>query len=137
MMSSLDIALGNAIRTARKRNCMTIEMLAKRINKSNAYISKIENGIISIELDVLHQISTVINEPVLELLKKSEYIPDHQNYHYTVLEKQFISFIEMINSNMHYNIDIYKISRKDMEQSLWYLDGVVELLNKKYPGKEV
>lgn len=132
MMNGSKIALGSAIKLARKRNRMTIEMLGNRLGKSSAYISRIENGTTNIELETLEKLSNILNTPLIQLLTDSSYLQDEKSAYYQSLEKDFTTFIETTNKNMYYNIDIPRISSQDMDLSLWTIDSLLHVLNKKY-----
>ena len=60
-MSEINVEIGKKIRNFRKNQKMTIEELAKLINKSKATVSKYEKGEIIIDIVTLYEIAVYVN----------------------------------------------------------------------------
>lgn len=69
---SLERALGNQIRTIRKRQDLSVAELAGAAGISNGMLSKIENGGISASLSTLQAISTALQVPLSSLFASFE-----------------------------------------------------------------
>ncbi|WP_352407261.1 helix-turn-helix domain-containing protein [Acetoanaerobium noterae] len=67
-MSEINVEIGKKIRNFRKNQKMTIEELAKLINKSKATVSKYEKGEIIIDIVTLYEIADVLQLHVEQLL---------------------------------------------------------------------
>jgi transcriptional regulator with XRE-family HTH domain len=67
-MSNISIEMGNKIRNFRKKQKMTIEELAKIINKSKATVSKYEKGEIVLDIEILYDIADALQLHVEQLL---------------------------------------------------------------------
>ena len=63
--------IGERIKKERKRNEMTQETLAERLNVSIGYVSQVERGITKISLDLLGAISAILNCDVAYFISKS------------------------------------------------------------------
>ncbi len=73
--------IGGRIRKAREDKGITQELLAERIDVSNAYISKIERGKTAVNLDNLDKICTALNISIEFILKGTSTAADdpHRN----------------------------------------------------------
>lgn len=65
------IKTGEQIRTFRLAMGISLQEFANRIHKSKSTASKYENGLISIDLDTLYDISEVLGVPLFKLLASS------------------------------------------------------------------
>lgn len=63
-MHSLSKQAGTAVREYRKIRKMSLEQLARMIQKSRSTVAKYETGEISMDLDTLYEISQALNAPV-------------------------------------------------------------------------
>ena len=63
--------IGNRIKTERKKQGITQEVLAERLDVSIGYISQVERGITKISLDLLGKISSVLKCNVADLISES------------------------------------------------------------------
>lgn len=63
-MHSLSKQAGTAVREYRKIRKMSLEQLARMIQKSRSTVAKYETGEISMDLDTLYEISQALNVPV-------------------------------------------------------------------------
>lgn len=66
-MGSISKHVGERIRQARKTRGMTLQQLADSIHKSRASMSKYENGEITLDIQTLHEISSVLQVPLASL----------------------------------------------------------------------
>jgi transcriptional regulator with XRE-family HTH domain len=64
--------IGKRIRKFREERKMTLEDLAKKLDKSTSYISKWENGKKPINLDNLHKIAEALDVDVTQLFPNKE-----------------------------------------------------------------
>ena len=67
-MSTYSKIIGNNIRIFRRARRMTLETLAERIHKSKATVGKYEQGAISIDVDTLGEIASVLGVSPSQLL---------------------------------------------------------------------
>lgn len=67
-MKEISIHVGKRIRLYRKMKNMTIEVFAKRINKSKATVSKYENGDIAIDIETLFIIAQALDVSLAQLI---------------------------------------------------------------------
>ncbi len=67
-MKEISIHVGKRIRLYRKMKNMTIEVFAKRINKSKATVSKYENGDIAIDIETLFIIAQALDISIAQLI---------------------------------------------------------------------
>lgn len=67
-MSEISIEIGNRIRNFRKKRSITIEELARLINKSRATVSKYEKGEIVLDIVTLYEIADALQIHVEQLL---------------------------------------------------------------------
>lgn len=63
--------IGERIKRERKRQGMTQEALAERLNVTIGYVSQVERGITKISLDLLGAISTILHCDVAALISES------------------------------------------------------------------
>ncbi|MBE5871720.1 MAG: helix-turn-helix transcriptional regulator [Lachnospiraceae bacterium] len=63
--------IGNRIQQKRKSLNLTQEQLAEKLDVSTGYISQLERGVTKINLDILCQISELLNCDVTEFLVKN------------------------------------------------------------------
>ncbi len=68
MSDNIALYIGNQIRFYRKSAKLSVEELAKRINKSKATVSKYENGSISIDIETLNNVAQALNIDILNLI---------------------------------------------------------------------
>ena len=67
-MSEVSIEIGNRIRNFRKKRSITIEELARLINKSRATVSKYEKGEIVLDIVTMYEIADALQLHVEQLL---------------------------------------------------------------------
>lgn len=60
--------IGSRIKLARKRNDMTQEKLAERLDVSVGYVSQVERGITKVSLDLLASISDILECDISEFV---------------------------------------------------------------------
>ena len=79
---NIDECVGYNIRKYRKANQMTLEELARRINKSKSTVSKYEKGIISLDIATLAEISDCFQISLSQLLvsNKEDVLSDQKNH---------------------------------------------------------
>ena len=63
--------IGNRIKSKRKTMTMTQEILAEKLDVSIGYVSQVERGITKISLDLLAEISAILNCDIAELITES------------------------------------------------------------------
>lgn len=73
-MKSIQILIGRNIKIARKKKKLTQVQLADRINKKEVTIRKYENGTILIPLDVLCDISKILDVLPSDLLQCERWV---------------------------------------------------------------
>jgi transcriptional regulator with XRE-family HTH domain len=64
--------IGKTIRKIREERKMTLEDLAKKLEKSTGYLSKLENGKKPINLENLHKIAAALDVDVVDLFPNKE-----------------------------------------------------------------
>ena len=68
------------IRLYRRTAGMTLQEFADRLHKSKATVSKYENGLISIDLETLYDISKVLDIPLDKILCTQRDVPSDKNF---------------------------------------------------------
>ena len=72
-MENINTFIGKKIRNYRKMKKMTLQQLADRIHKSRATVSKYETGDISLDMQTLYEISTILDVSLSQL---TDYQPE-------------------------------------------------------------
>ena len=78
-MSDFSRHVGQRIREYRKDRGLTLQQLADRIHKSRATVSKYETGEITIDIDALYEISTVLHVGLSQLTDLPLEMPEIQH----------------------------------------------------------
>ena len=79
-MSKISIHVGTRIRMYRKARGLTIQQLADYIHKSRATVSKYETGEITLDIDTLYEISTILEISPNQLIDFHPPEPKHISY---------------------------------------------------------
>lgn len=84
--------IGARIKEQRKKYGITQEVLAEMLEVSIGYVSQVERGLTKISLDLLSEISTVLNCDVASLISESAI--NNDNY----IETQLVNEIKQLDS---------------------------------------
>lgn len=97
---SFYVNVGSILRVRRKAEGLTLDALAKKINKSTATLSKYEKGEIAIAMDVLADLCSVLNVDLCMLLSHAE---DKSRSSGTnrCLERRWIYWYKHSERNLH------------------------------------
>ena len=102
--------VSNNIKKYRKQRCMTQKELAEKLNKSEITIRKYESGDISLSIDILNQISKILDIHPLDLLYNSEQLNK---------EVDMIEAFDVLLSSLNYKIkDLNEYEYEDFEKSV-------------------
>ena len=70
--------IGQKIRNLRKLNHLTLKQLADKVNLTQPQLSRLENGVNTIQIDTLLQICKIFNVSIADFFStETEIIPDH------------------------------------------------------------
>ena len=99
--------IGERIKAERKREGLSQEILAERLNVSIGYISQVERGITKISLDLLGAISSALHCNIATLVTNSA----TQGKHY--LTNELTLEIEKLDENQRkFLLDVIKLIQK-------------------------
>ncbi|MBQ7363167.1 MAG: helix-turn-helix transcriptional regulator [Clostridia bacterium] len=84
--------IGARIKEQRKKYGITQEVLAEMLEVSIGYVSQVERGLTKISLDLLSEISTVLNCDVASLISESAI--NNDNY----IETELVNEIKQLDS---------------------------------------
>ena len=99
--------IGERIKKERKRNEMTQETLAERLNVSIGYISQVERGITKISLDLLGAISSILGCNVAEFISESA-LKSNSYIEAEIIEE----FRKLDNKKRKYILEVIKLTNK-------------------------
>lgn len=100
--------IGSRIKKARKINDLTQDQLAEKLNVSIGYVSQVERGITKISIDLLSEISEILNCDLGELItgtakQSADYLEDDIMIEYRKLSEKernlVYEFIKWIQKN--------------------------------------
>lgn len=102
----------------RKNEGLTQEKLAKKLNVSIQAVSKWERSVCLPDLEVLLQLSKMVNKSINELLEEDNYIED------SIIKDDLIDINNMDKNNLLENKDykdilIFKSTKRDNEYIKW------------------
>ena len=122
--------VGERIKFYRNQQKMTLEMLAMKLNKSKATISKYENGAIIIDIDTLYELADIFQIPVYCLL---EDVPkgNASNIYVPFSSPILYFYIYKGSGNREIAVSYLNLTEKNGEcQVTLYYGGIPDKLNK-------
>ena len=133
MTDDIASCIGHQIRLYRKAAKISLDELAKRINKSKATVSKYENGTIALDMTTLYKIAEALNIDIINIIEYNRppkrigfktsnsfeecdtlylYHYYEKNYHCSVMRLRYENSTGKIYSTLYYKVsDIENTSK--------------------------
>ena len=110
--SSIDLAIGSAVRDLRENLNLTAWQLLVQSNVSAAMISRIENGQASPSIATLSALSKALNVPVVSLFRETS--SNHVDFTH-VKEGEGLRSTRMVDTHSHDFINLAFHTRRDLQ----------------------
>lgn len=124
-----DNKIGMNIKKYRKGK-FTQQELADKIGKTESSIRKYEKGLVTIPLDVLNRIATVLEVKVADLMGISDYLEDvEQTIHETTSFKDYLSVLGYEVHESPYN-DKWIITKTESGKDIFISSEEMDMLEK-------
>ena len=115
-MLQIDLTeIGNRISVERRRNNITQEQLAEKINRSTQFVSTLERGAAGASLETIINLCDALSVSSEWLLRGKDAAPDAVRIamKLTTLSEQQLAIVDRITDNM---IDLLRITTEEKEQ---------------------